>query len=215
MDKIKILVVDDHAIMRDGIRALLTLYDDIEMVGEASDGKEAIDKVQQLAPDVVVMDLTMPRMDGFEAIRRITQKYPKVKILVLSQHDDKEYTLAAIKAGARGYVPKRALSSELISAMRVIHQGDFFLSPSAASSLIEAYRQQSKEEPYDRLTDREREILKLVADGHTSREIAKMLSISLKTVLIHRTNLMHKLDLHNSAELIKYSIQKGLVNISI
>jgi len=217
MNKIKVLVVDDHAILRDGIRALLGLHDDIEIVGEASEGKEAIEKVQQLMPDVVVMDIAMPEMDGLEATRRIRKKSPKVKVLVLTQHDNREYILSAIKAGAAGYVPKRALGSDLVSAIRSVYKGDSCLYPSAATSLIEDYLQQAEgeEEPYDRLTAREREILKLIADGHTSREIADMLFISLKTVLGHRTKIMEKLDLHNRTELIKYAMRKGLIKMDI
>ncbi len=213
MSKIKILVVDDHAIMRDGIRALLGLDNDIEIVGEASEGKEAIEKTQEIAPDVIVMDIAMPGMDGLEATRRITKKNPKVKVLVLTQHDNKEYIISAIKAGAAGYVPKRALGSDLVSAIRSVQRGDSFLYPSAAAALIENYRQQTEEvEPFDRLTAREREILKLIAEGHTSRKIAEILFISLKTVVGHRTKLMKKLDLHNRTELIKYAMRKGLVS---
>ena len=213
MDKIKILVVDDHAIMRDGIRALLGLHDDIEMIGEASEGKEAIEKARELVPDVVVMDIAMPGLDGLEATRRMKKEIPKVKVLVLTQHDNKEYILSSIKAGAAGYVPKKALGSELVSAIRAIHRGNSFLYPSAATALVEHYRQQAEEEPYDRLTEREREILKLIADGHTSRDIADMLFISLKTVLGHRTKIMEKLDLHNRTELIKYAMRRGLTSM--
>lgn len=214
MDRIRILVVDDHAIMRDGIRALLNLHDDIEVIGEASEGKEAVEKAQELMPDVVIMDIAMPGMDGLEATRRIRKKSPKMKVLVLTQHDNKEYILSVIKAGASGYVPKRALGSELVSAIRAVQQGDSFLYPSAATALIEDYLQQAKEEePYDQLTAREREILKLIAEGHTSREIADMLFLSLKTVLGHRAKIMEKLNLHNRAELIKYAMRKGLVSL--
>ena len=214
MNKIKILLVDDHAVLRDGIRALLGLHDDIEIVGEASEGKEAIEKAQELVPDVVVMDITMPGMDGLEATRRIRKKTPAVKVLVLTQHDNKEYILSAIKAGAGGYVPKRALGVELVSAIRAMHEGNSFLYPSAAAALIEDYlRQAGGEEPYNRLGSREREILKLIADGHTNREIAAMLFITVKTVLGYRTKIMKKLDIHNRTELIKYAIRKGLVSM--
>ncbi len=214
MDRIRILVVDDHAIMRDGIRALLGLHGDIEVVGEASEGKEAVEKAQKLTPDVVIMDIAMPRMDGLEATRRIRKKNPKTKILVLTQHDNKEYILSIIKAGASGYILKRALGSELVSAIRAVQQGDSFLYPSAAAALIEDYLQQPKEEePHDQLTAREREILKLIAEGRTSREIADMLFLSLKTVLGHRSMIMEKLNLHNRTELIKYAMREGLITL--
>ncbi len=213
MSRIKILVVDDHAIMRDGIRALLGLHEDIEIVGEASEGKEAVEKAQELAPDVIVMDIAMPDMDGLEATRRITKKNPTVKVLVLTQHDNKEYILSAIKAGVVGYIPKRALGLELVSAIRAVHQGDSYLYPSAAAAVIRDYLKGVTKDPFDRLTAREREIFKLVAEGHTSREIADKLFISLKTVLGHRTKIMEKLDLHNRSELIKYAIRKGLISM--
>lgn len=213
MEKIKILVVDDHALMRDGIRALLVLHDDIEIVGEAANGNEAMEKVRELAPDVVIMDIAMPEMDGLEATRRLIKKNPRVKVLVLTQYDNKEYILSAIKAGAAGFVPKRALGSELVSAIRAVYHGDSFLYPSAATALIKDYRQQAERDSYDTLTPREREILKLIADGYTSRQITTKLFISLKTVLGHRAKIMEKLGLHNRTELIKYAMRKGLVNI--
>ena len=215
MDKIKILVVDDHAVMRDGIRALLAVHDDFEIVGEASEGKEAIDKAQELVPDVIVMDISMLGLEGLEATRRIVKRNQKAKIIILTQHNNKEYTISAIKAGAVGFVPKRALSSELVSAIRAVQHGDSFLYPSAATALIQDYLQQAEEEPLDRLTSREREIFKLIAEGSTSREISDMLFISLKTVLGHRTKIMKKLDLSNRTELIKYAIRKGLINMDV
>ncbi len=215
MGKIKVLVVDDHAIMRDGIRALLDLHDGIQIIGEASEGKEAVEKARELMPDVIIMDIGMPEMDGLEATRRIRKKSPEIRVVILTQHDNKEYVLSAIKAGAAGYVPKRALGSDLVSAILAVHRGDSFLYPSAAVALIEGYLQRAdvEEGPYDRLTGREREILKLIAEGHTSREIADLLFISLKTVLNHRAKTMEKLDIHNRTELIKYAMRKGLVSM--
>jgi len=214
MARVRILVVDDHAIMRDGIRALLSLDDNVEIVGEAAEGREAVEKAQQLAPDVIVMDIGMAGMDGLEATRRITKKNPKIKVLVLTQHDNKEYVLSTIKAGAAGYVPKRALGSELVSAIHAVHRGDSFLYPSAATVLIQSFRQLPKElDSYEKLTAREREVLKLIAEGHTSREIAEMLFISPKTAMGHRMKIMDKLDLHNRSEIIKYAMRKGLVSM--
>ena len=217
MPKIRVLIVDDHAILRDGVRAILNLYDEVEVVGEAADGKEAIEKARELAPDVVLMDIAMPTMDGLEACRRIHKEMPNVRVLILTQHDNREYVLPIFRAGASGYILKKAVSSELVSAIRAVQQGDAFLYPAVARSLIEDYLQQSRtaeqEDPYDRLTDREREVLKLIADGRTNKEIAEMLFLSVKTVLGHRTNIMEKLDIHSRTELIKYAIRKGLVSL--
>jgi len=210
---IRVLIVDDHAIMRDGIRALLSIHDDVEIVGEASEGREAVEKAREFAPDVIIMDVAMPGMDGMEATRRITKQKAHAKVLVLTQHDNKEYVLSAIKAGAAGYVSKRAMGSDLIAAIRAVYQGYAALHPSAAVVLVEGYRQLAEPEPYDRLTVREREILKLIAEGHTSRAIADMLFISLKTVLGHRTKIMEKLDIHNRTDLIRFAMRKGLIAV--
>ena len=214
MSEIKILVVDDHAIMRDGIRALLAVSAGIEIVGEAYEGREAIEKASELVPDVVLMDIAMPGMDGLEATRCITKKNSAIKVLVLTQYDSREYILSAIRAGAIGYLPKRALGSDLVSAIRIVYQGDSFLYPSAAAALIEDYVRQVKEENDDRLSGREREILKLVAEGHTSREIADMLLLSVKTVQNRRARLMERLNIHDSSELIRYAIREGLVSVA-
>ncbi len=213
MANIRVLVVDDHAILREGICALLAHQDDIEVVGEASEGREAIDKVRQLSPDVVLMDIAMPLMDGLEATRRIHKENPKAKVLILTQYDNKEYTLSGVRAGAAGCIPKRAVASELISAIKTVYQGDSFLYPSTARMLMQDYLERVEEEPHNRLTGREREVLKLVAEGRTNQEIADLLVISIKTVLGHRASVMEKLGIHNRTELIKYAIRKGLITL--
>ena len=215
MRKIKVLIVDDHALMRDGISALLNVNDDIEVIGEASEGKEAIKKMAELKPDVVVMDIAMPNMDGMEATRQIVKVNREVKVLILTQHENKEYVLSAIKAGASGFVPKKALGSELVSAIRSVYRGDSFLHPSVATALIEDYRRHTGMDPFDKLTTRERDILRHIAEGHTSQEIANMLVISLKTVLGYRTKIMEKLDIHNRTELIKFAMRKGLISLDM
>ncbi len=213
MNKIRVLMVDDHALMRDGIRALIDLQDDIEIVAEACEGQDAIDKAQEFKPDVIIMDISMPDMDGLEATRRIKKKDPTVKVLVLTQHDNREYILSTIKSGSDGYLPKRALGSEFVAAIRTVYQGNSFLYPAAAGTLIEDYRRQVEKEPYDSLTQKERATFRLIAEGHTSREMADTLFITLKTVLSHRAKIMLKLDIHNRSELIKYAIRKGVITI--
>ncbi len=214
MDKVKILIVDDHALLREGIRALLGVHDEIEIVGEASDGNESIQKALEFTPDVILMDLVMPGMNGLEAIHHLRKKIPAAKVLVLTQHETKAYILSAVKAGAAGYIPKKALSSELLTAIRTVHMGDSYLYSSATKALMEDYQQRVEREPYDRLTAREREILKLVASGQTSREISDILHISLKTVQGHRLKITKKLGLGNRTELIKYAMRKGLVGMN-
>jgi len=210
-------VTDDHAIIRDGICALLSLTGDIEAVGVAANGKEALEMVRELTPDVVLMDIAMPIMGGVEAIRRIRKEFPKVKVLALTQYDDKAYVFPVIEAGASGFISKTAASSELTAGIRSVHRGDSFLSPSVARFLVEDYQQiasmKGSQDPYEQLTNREREVLKLVAEGHTTQEIAAMLVLSPKTVERHKTNLMSKLDIHNRTELVKYALRKGIITV--
>jgi NarL family two-component system response regulator LiaR len=217
MSKIKVLVVDDHPIVREGICALLAVVGDIEVVAEAANGSEAIDMVRELQPDVVLMDIAMPIMGGLEATRRICRESPKTKVLILTQYDDKEYVLPVIEAGASGFVSKAAASSELLSGIRSIYRGDSYLSPPAAKLLVEGYRFKAgsrvSKDPYDRLTDRERDVLKLMAEGHTNQEIANILVISRKTVEGHKSNLMAKLDIHNQTELVIYALRKGIITV--
>lgn len=215
MQKIKVLVVDDHTVVRDGICALLALTGDIEVVGEAANGSESLKMVKELKPDVVLMDISMPIMDGLEATRRICKEFP-TKVLVLTQYDDKEYVFPVIQAGASGFISKVAASSELASGIRAVYQGDSYLSPSVAKLLIEDYRHGDSRvitDPYEQLTDRERDVLKLVAEGYTTQEIAEMLVVSPKTVEGHRTNLMAKLGIRNRIELVKYAVRKGIITV--
>ncbi len=215
MSKIKVLIVDDHAMFREGIHSLLEGYDDIEIVGEAIHGAEAVEKACQLAPQVILMDIAMPVMGGLEATHRIHKEAPHVRVLVLTQHEDSEYILSMLRAGAKGYVAKTATASELVSAIRTVNKGECFLYPSAATTLVEEYlmRANGEKNEFERLTDREREILQLVAEGRSNQEIAERLFISVKTVLRHRTNVMEKLGFHNRTELIKYAISKGLIEM--
>jgi DNA-binding NarL/FixJ family response regulator len=217
MTKIRVLVTDDHAMVRDGICALLALTADIEAVGIATNGREALEMVRELMPDVVLMDIAMPIMDGIEATRRIHKEFPKVKILALTQYDDKAYVFPVIEAGASGFISKTAASSELATGIRSVHRGDSFLSPSVARFLVEDFQQiasrKGSQDPYEQLTNREREVLKLVVEGHSTQEIAAMLVLSPKTVERHKTNLMSKLDIHNRTELVKYALRKGIITI--
>lgn len=216
MKKIKVLIVDDHTLVRDGIRALLALVADIEVVGEANNGKEAIEKVKELRPDVVLMDLAMPIMGGLEATRRIRKEFRETSVVALTQYDDSEYVIPVIEAGASGYVTKMAASSDLTSAIQAAYRGESFLSPSAAAALVEEYqktRSDGEKDQYQLLTDREREVLKLVAEGHTTREIADMLVVSPKTVEWYRHTLMEKLNIHSNTELIKFAIRKRVINL--
>lgn len=215
--KIRVLVVDDHTVVRDGISALLALAGDMEVVGEANNGSQAIELVKKLKPSVVLMDIAMPVMGGLEATRRILKDFPETKILVLTQYDDKEYFLPVIESGASGFISKAAASSELVTGIRSVYRGDSFLSPSVTKLLIEAYQRsitdKNSHDPYNDLTQRERDIFKLLVEGHTTQEIADSLVISPKTVEGHKTNLMAKLGVRNRFELIKYALHKGVNHI--
>ena len=217
MKKIRVLIVDDHTLVRDGIRALLSLVSDVEVIGEAANGKEAIERVHELSPDVVLMDLSMPIMSGLEATRRIRKEHPKTRVLALTQYDDSEYVIPVIEAGACGFVTKMVAFSELATAIQAAYRGESYLSPSAASTLVEEYQAkvgtEREKDPYQQLTDREREVLKLIAEGHTAREIADMLVVSPKTVEWYKTSLMNKLNVHNKTDLIKYAIRRRIITL--
>jgi len=216
MRSIRVLLVDDHALVREGIRALLELQNDIDVVGEASDGREAVQKAQALTPDVVVMDISMPSMGGIEATRQIVKENPSARVVILSRHDNLSYARFLLQAGASGYVPKKAVSAELAAAIRAVYAGEVFLHPSIAKAIAQDYLQlvqsEHKTDAYERLTEREKEILQLLAEGYSSRQIAERLYLTVKTVLNHRKNIMEKLGVDNAAQLIKYAIKIGLVD---
>lgn len=210
---IRILLVDDHTMFRAGIKSLLRFQADMEVVGEAECGQSAIVKYRELAPDVVVMDIAMAGLDGISATRLLKEINPKARILLLTQHENKEYIIPALKMGASGYVLKRAAADDLVSAIRSVFNEKCYLDPSVSEVIVRDYHRtkEAGEDGYSLLTDREREILTYLSKGHTNREIAQLLCISAKTVDFHRTNLMRKLGIHNRVELTKYAMRKGLV----
>ena len=216
MDKIRILLADDHTILRSGIRALLENEPGLSVIGEAEDGRAAVRMACKLKPDVVLMDIAMPLLNGLEATRQIKIQCPDVKVLVLSMHDNEEYIRQALEAGAMGYILKDAAPGELIGAIRSVYRGEAVLSPAVTRLVIEDYLRWGGTRPQDvtdSLSPREREVLQLIAEGYTNKQIAEILSISIKTVQAHRNNLMQKLDLHDRGELIKYAIQKKIIEI--
>ncbi|HEX3879809.1 MAG TPA: response regulator transcription factor [Bryobacteraceae bacterium] len=212
---IRILLADDHAIVRDGLRALLEKQPDMTVAGEASDGREAVQIAEENAPDVVVMDIAMPSMNGIEATRRIVATRPATAVVILSMHQDESYVLRSLKAGARGYLLKDSLRSDVVEAIRSVAQGRSFLTRKVSRLLQEDYIRQMErrgvEDSYDLLTDREREVLQLVAEGRTNKEVASVLNIGLTTVETHRTHILQKLGLHSVPELILYAVRKGII----
>jgi len=217
MSRITVLIADDHTLVREGIAAFLKLSDDIEVIAEASDGLEAIEKAKKFDPDVVLMDISMPKLGGLEATIELKKIKPAIKILVLTQYDDKEYISRFLKAGVSGYLLKRAVGSDLISAIRAVSRGETYLFSSIAAEVVAGYLGKDKNEsmvdPYEKLTDREKQVLKLIAEGYTHKEIADMLDISAKTVIAHQTNISEKLDIHTRAGLIKFAIHRGIIKI--
>ncbi len=212
--KHKVVIAEDHTILREGLRALLSASADFEIVGEAEDGRSAIQCVENVKPDLVLMDLSMPRMNGMEALREIKRLRPETKVLALTVHKAEEYVLATLDAGADGYVLKDATHTELVMAIKSVLMGKRYLSPGISEKVIEGYlegrRTLKSRSPWDTLTQREREILKLVAEGYKNKDIADYLCISVKTVETHRANLMRKLDLHNVSALTALAMEKGL-----
>jgi DNA-binding NarL/FixJ family response regulator len=214
--KIRTLIADDHTLLRNGICALLEDEPDIMIVGEASDGREAVRLAGQLKPNVVLMDIAMPLLNGLEATRQIKHEHPEISVLVLTMYDNEEYFREMLEVGASGYIIKRAAASELVTAIRAVYNGEAVLSPAITRFLLEDYLNhdiRSEKDDPNALSSREREVLQLIAEGRTSREIAEILNLSVKTVQSHRTSLMQKLDLHDRGDLIKYAIQKRIIEL--
>jgi len=213
LSNIRVLVADDHTIVRQGLVTLLQESGDCTVVGEASDGLEAVEKASETRPDVVVLDLTMPRLGGLEAVRRIHEALPETRILVLSVHEEQEYVVPIVQAGASGYLVKDSAIGDLLAAVRALHNGQGYFGPQAARALAEQSRNPGREvvDPYGRLTPREREVFHLVVEGRTTKQIARELDISVKTAENHRSRVLDKLDCHNTAELVSYAAKKGLL----
>jgi two-component system response regulator NreC len=213
--KIRLLLVDDHAVVRSGLRMLLMSEEDMEIVGEAGNAAEALEAARLLKPDVVLMDIGLPDMSGIEATREIRKLHPDVAVVALTIHEDEEYFFKMLDAGARGYVPKRAAPEELITAIRAAAVDEVYIYPSLAKLLVRDYLSQDRSveqsTALDNLTDREQEVLTFLAEGKSNDEIAEALVISPKTVARHRENIMHKLNLHSRAELVRYAIRKGII----
>ncbi len=217
MNSIRVLIADDHAIVRDGVRALLALSEDITVVGEAANGQQAVELARALRPDVILMDIAMPGLGGLEATIEIRKDNPEAKILVLTQYEDREYIRRFLKAGVSGYVLKKAAGSELTTAIRAVSRGGLVLDPDVARGAMRepggpAAADQAAD-PYDALTDREKQVLKLVAEGHSNKDVAEFLDISVKTAMSHREHIMRKLDLHSRTDLIKFAIQQGVIRV--
>ena len=211
---IRILIVDDHDLVREGIRTMLEQESGFEVVGEVGDGQEAVRQVLALEPDVVLMDISLPGgLGGLEATEAIVAQRPETKVIILTQYEHREYIRRALRIGAQGYLLKRSVSRQLKEAIRTVFQGQRYLHPAAADELVELVTTGGnlEEEDYEKLTQRERQVFKLLAEGKTSRDIAKYLGVSLKTAMTHRTNVMAKLEVHSRADLIRYAIRKGII----
>lgn len=206
---IKILLADDHTIVRQGLKLILSSQPDLQVVGEAANGRETVDLAQQLKPDLVLLDVAMPEVNGIEATRRMMETNPRLRILVLSMHKEAVYVREILKAGARGYLLKDVIDTELLNAVRSVARGDGYISPAVSGALLSDYRQ-NVTDPADLLTKREREVLQLIAAGKTNKEVATQLNLSVYTVDSHRGKIMEKLNLHNTGELVRFAIKNGL-----
>ena len=215
MTPVRILLADDHIVMRNGLRLLLERQPHLQVVGEAADGRQAVALCESANPDVVIMDIAMPNLNGIEAARQIVNRNPRTAIAILSMHSDESYVIRALKAGARAYLLKDSAEADLLAAVRALTEGKSFFSPAISKILVEDYMRQLEsrgaEDTYELLTNREREILQLLAEGRTNKEVANLLNLSLYTVETHRTHILQKLNLHSVPELILYAVRKGII----
>jgi DNA-binding NarL/FixJ family response regulator len=216
MSAIRVLIVDDHALVREGIRALLSRAEDIAVIGEAGGGREAIALARTLSPDVILMDIAMPDLGGLEATIEIRKDRPDAKIIVLTQYGDREYVHRFLRAGTSGYLLKKAAGADLVAAIRSVHRGGLVLDPEIARDALTAEAATpsaiaGQDEPYERLTDREKQVLKLVAEGRSNKEVAQLLGISVKTAMSHREHVMDKLDVHSRTDLIRFALKCGVI----
>lgn len=216
MSKFRILLADDHTLMRQGLRKILEEQPDWEVVAEAGDGREAVRRALELKPEVAILDIAMPRLNGIEAARQITRRAAAVRVLILSMYSDEAYILQALQAGARGYLLKDSADADLIRAVQALRQGKSFFSPAVAKVMLDDYVRHLAErgltDRYEALTEREREIFQLIAEGHSNKEIADLLSLSPSTVETHRAHIMEKLDVHSTAEIVLYAVRKGVIS---
>jgi DNA-binding NarL/FixJ family response regulator len=215
MSLTRVLIADDHPLIRSGLRALLARESDFEVVGEAADGYQALELVEQLKPDVVMLDVSMPRLNGIDVAQKISEKTPSTRIIIVSIHSDEGYVLRALKAGAKGYLLKASPEGDILNAVRAVAAGQAYLSPEISRLLVEEYVREMRfrgvEDSYDLLSIREKEILQLLASGSTNRQVAELIHVSLATVETHRTNIFQKLGIHSLPELILYAVRKGLL----
>jgi DNA-binding NarL/FixJ family response regulator len=211
MKPIRILLADDHAVVRQGFKMILNAQADMEIVGEAGNGREAVDLVERLKPDVVVMDVAMPELNGIEATRRVSEVSPHTRIIALSMHKDSVYVREVLRAGARGYLLKDSGAGDLVSAIRAVARGEGYLSPAVSNAVLDDYRRHVTN-PIDLLSSREREVLQMLAEGRTNKEIATILNLSVYTVDAHRGRIMEKLNLHSINELVRFAVRNGLID---
>jgi len=216
MSRLRILLADDHTLMRQGLRKIIEEHDDWEVVGEAGTGRDAVQQALEIRPDIVVLDIAMPQLNGIEATRQISRRAPDIRVLILSMYSDEAYILQVLKAGARGYLLKDSADVDLIRAITAVGQGKSFFSPAVARVMLDDYVRNLAErgltDRYDSLSEREREVFQLIAEGNSNKEVAELLGVSVSTVDTHRTHIMEKLDVHSTAEIVLYAVRKGVIS---